>query len=325
MGKSWPSYLGLLEGRELERRADALRALLRSCRLCPHDCRVDRINGETGFCRAPGGAVVASATAHGGEEPVLSGRRGSGTIFFTHCNSRCLFCQNYDISQLAHGRETSEEELAEIYMALQQRGCHNVNFVTPAHFLPQIIGALLLAVERGFHLPLVYNSNGYDSVAVLRMLDGIIDIYLPDMKYGDDEAALALSRLPDYTEINKQAIAEMYRQVGLLRTDDDGIAESGLIIRHLVLPHGLAGSERVLQAIADIDPLISISLMGQYYPAFRACDDVRLNRRLTQREYSEAIEAMERLGLVNGWTQQISLLDDTFVPDFPGNKWTLDG
>jgi putative pyruvate formate lyase activating enzyme len=297
--------------------------MLKSCRLCPHDCRVDRAGGQLGFCRAPAHAVTSTASAHHGEEPVLSGVLGSGTIFFAFCNSRCLFCQNYDISQLAHGNQTSEEQLADTYLALQQRGCHNVNFVTPAHFLPQIVGALDLAVARGFRLPLVYNSNGYDSVAILKLLDGIIDIYLPDAKYGDEEVGRELSSLPNYPEINSAALAEMYRQVGLLETDQHGIAVSGLIVRHLVLPHGLAGTEKVLKAIAGIDPLINISLMGQYHPAYRSCDDARLDRRLTQKEYDEAIEIMEGLGLVNGWTQKIRLLDDTFIPDFPGNKWTL--
>jgi len=325
MGRQWPSYLNLVDNGELERRADGMRAILKRCRLCPHDCRVDRTAGQVGFCRAPAGAAYASATAHGGEEPVLSGTRGSGTIFFSFCNSRCLFCQNYDISQHAHGRPISEEELADLYLALQQRGCHNVNFVTPAHFLPSIIGALETAVRRGFRLPLVYNSNGYDSVAVLELLGGIVDIYLPDMKYADADVAERLSRLPNYPEINRAAIAEMYRQVGLLRTDEQGIAKSGLIIRHLVLPDGLAGTEKAMETIAEINPLINISLMGQYYPAYRACEDRSLGRRLTQREYDDAIASMERHGLVNGWTQQLRLLDDTYVPDFQGNKWTLDG
>jgi putative pyruvate formate lyase activating enzyme len=323
MAKQWPSYLGLNSGGELERRVEALHFMLYNCRLCPHECGADRVSGERGLCNAPGYAEFASASAHGGEEPALSGACGSGTIFFTHCNSRCLFCQNYDISQLEFGREISEEGLADLYLALQQRGCHNVNFVTPAHYLPQIVGALEIAIARGFRLPLVYNSNGYDSVPVLRMLDGIVDIYLPDMKYGDDGAARSLSSLPGYTRINRAAVAEMFRQVGLLETDEHGIARRGLIIRHLVLPHDLAATEKVLESIAGIDPLINVSLMGQYYPAYRACDDQRLNRRLLQGEYDEAVEAMERLGLVNGWTQQLRLLDDTFKPDFPGRKWDL--
>lgn len=297
--------------------------MLGNCKLCPHECGVDRLGGERGFCRAPGYVEYASASAHGGEEPVLSGTSGSGTIFFTYCNSRCMFCQNFDISQLEHGREISEDGIADLYLALQQRGCHNVNFVTPAHYIPQIVGALEIAADRGFHLPLVYNSNGYDSVPVLRLLDGIIDIYLPDMKYGNDEAARRLSSLPNYVEHNRAAIAEMYRQVGLLETDERGIARKGLIIRHLVLPNGLSGTGEVLKSIAEIDPSINISLMGQYYPAYRAGENQQLNRRLLQREYREAIETMERHGLVNGWTQQLHLLDDTYKPDFPGEKWKL--
>jgi putative pyruvate formate lyase activating enzyme len=324
MPDEWPSYLKLQSSGGLAGRADVLEVMLRECRLCPHECRVDRVAGKAGFCKAPAECIYSTACAHGGEEPVLSGYAGSGTIFLTYCNSRCIFCQNYDISQLAYGRPVSVEELTGLYLALQARGCHNVNFVTPAHYLPHIIRALVFAVEKGFRLPLVYNSNGYDSVEVLRLLDGVFDIYLPDMKYGDEEVARRLSSLPDYPEINRAAVAEMFRQVGLLETDARGIARRGLIVRHLVLPHDLSSTEVVLSTIAGIDTRIAVSLMGQYHPAYRASQVAELRRRLSWREYATAAAAMERLGLKNGWTQKIHLLDDTFKPDFKAKKWKLD-
>jgi putative pyruvate formate lyase activating enzyme len=260
------------------------------------------MEGQVGFCRASAHAVYSSTGPHRGEEPVLSGWTGSGTIFLTRCNSRCIFCQNADISQLAHGSPITVEELAEIYPALQQMGCHNVNFVTPAHYLPHLVSALVLAVERGFSLPLVYNSNGYDSVEVLRLLDGIIDIYLPDMKFNNARTAYRLSRLLDYPEINRKAIAEMYRQVGLLETDENGIAKRGLIVRHLVLPNNLSGTRGVMKAIAAIDKRITVNLMDQYRPCFRAIYEQQLNRRITRREFEEAQKAAENAGLVNVWT-----------------------
>ena len=323
MSEKWPSYLRLHETGELQNRAAALWEMMEECKLCPHECGVDRSAGETGLCRAPGDAYYSSATAHGGEEPALSGFNGSGTIFLTYCNSRCVFCQNYDISQLEYGEKISVDQLAGLYLALQSRGCHNVNFVTPAHFLPHIVDALVRAVVGGFRLPLVYNSNGYDSLAALELLDGVIDIYLPDMKYGDEKVAKRLSKLPDYPETNRTAIAEMFRQVGPLETDKRGIARRGLIVRHLVLPNNLAATEDVLRSIAEIDQRITVSLMGQYRPAYKASEFPELDRGLTKSEYSGAIKAMEDVGLIDGWTQQIHLLDDRYVPDFRGNKWTL--
>lgn len=324
MAEEWPAYLALHESGELQNRADILNSMLSECKLCPHECGVDRLNGQTGFCKAPGHCVYSTACAHHGEEPVLSGLAGSGTIFLTYCNSRCIFCQNFDISQLAHGQPTSVEQLAGMYLALQSRGCHNVNFVTPAHYLPQIISALVVAVDEGFRLPLVYNSNGYDRLEILALLDGIIDIYLPDMKYGDEETGRKLSELPNYPEVNRKAVAEMFRQVGPLVTDTRGIARRGLIVRHLVLPNSMAVTDGVLETIAEIDRRIAVSLMGQYHPAYRANEIEGLGRRLARREYDKAAFAMERLGLENGWTQKTHLLDDTFIPDFKGKKWRLD-
>jgi putative pyruvate formate lyase activating enzyme len=301
-----PAYLQLPE-RELRRRHAALDSMLSACRLCAHRCSVDRLSGERGFCRAPSYVVYNSACPHGGEEEPLSGSRGSGTVFFTFCNGRCLFCQNYDISQQARGSVISTKDLAEVYLELQAQGCHNVNFVSPAHFLPQIVGALVIAVEEGFDLPLVYNSNGYDSPEVLTLLDGIIDIYLPDFKFGNARSALRLARLPSYPSIAREAIAEMYRQVGRLETDEFGIACRGLIIRHLVLPNDAAASNIVLEWIAGLDTDIHISLMGQYHPAYRAQYDQDINRRITWQEYEAAKKKASELGLTNVWTQSCFL------------------
>ena len=292
MSSEWPSYLALYRSGELQHRAETLRNMYSDCRLCPHQCGVDRTTGQKGFCKAPADCVYSTACAHGGEEPVLSGYNGSGTIFFTYCNSRCSFCQNYDISQLAHGKTITVQGLADLYLALQSRGCHNVNFVTPAHYIPHIVEALVLAVREGFSIPLVYNSNGYDSVDILRLLDGVVDIYLPDMKYSHEPTGRRLSSLPEYPEISRAAVAEMFRQVGLLKTNERGIALRGLIIRHLVLPNDLAGTAGVLRSIADIDTRIALSLMGQYHPAYKACDMEGLNRRLTKNEYETAARLM---------------------------------
>lgn len=307
MNSDLPSYLYLHKKGELERRIDALYALMSPCVLCGHHCEANREEGGQGFCKAPSVAVYSSSMPHGGEEKPLSGNRGSGTIFLAFCNSRCVFCQNYDISQLAHGEIISVEELAKHYLRLQNTGCHNINFVTPAHFLPHLVAALVPAIDNGFSLPLVYNSNGYDSVEVLKLLDGIIDIYLPDMKYSNSKTAQSLSRLPKYPSISKAAVKEMYRQVGVLETDESGIAQKGLIIRHLVLPNDLSGTKAVLKWISDLDDRIHISLMGQYYPAYQAVFDDQLNRRITWDEYNSAKEYAKKIRLQNVWTQDVFL------------------
>jgi putative pyruvate formate lyase activating enzyme len=255
-------------------------------------------------------AEVASYNAHFGEEPPISGKRGSGTIFFSHCNLHCIYCQNYPISQFGHGRIIQPLELADMMMDLQQRGCHNVNLVTPSHMVAQILEALLLAVRRGFCLPLIYNSSGYDSPKALALLDEIIDIYLPDMRYSSNESAALLSGVKDYVEVNRVAIREMHRQVGVMQLDDTGIAVCGLLIRHLVLPHDLAGTRQTLQFIAEeISPQSHISLMSQYFPAHLAIGHAQIGRRITRAEYAKAALSLKEFGLENGWLQDNSELE----------------
>lgn len=301
-----PTYLELWAGGELRKRAQRAGQILKSCRLCPRRCGVDRTQGERGFCRSGLLPMVSSHTVHRGEEPPISGPRGSGTIFFTHCNLHCVFCQNYPVSQLGVGREVSVEALGRMMLDLQNRGCHNINLVTPAHFIPQILEALCGAVEEGFHLPLVYNTNGYDSLEALRLLQGIVDIYLPDMKYADADVAQTYSQASAYPAVNSAAIGEMYRQVGEERYAPDGTMERGLIIRHLLLPNGLAGTEKIARFVAEtLSPPCPISLMTQFFPAYRAKDYRQLRRRLYRREFEEALKILDRYGLQAGWVQEM--------------------
>ena len=246
-----PSYLDLWATGELRERAQRAGQILKACQLCPRRCGVNRTRGERGFCRSGLFPIVSSYNVHHGEEPPISGARGSGTIFLTHCNLHCVFCQNYPISQLGVGREKSVEALGQMMLDLQERGCHNINWVTPTHFVPQILDALFFAVERGFRLPLVYNTNGYDSPETLELLEGIVDIYLPDMKYADERTARVCSQAPNYPAVNASAIQEMYRQVGRGKYAGDGTMERGLIIRHLLLPNGLAGTESMARFVAE--------------------------------------------------------------------------
>ena len=301
-----PGYLALNRSGELTHRSEAAYSLLSSCRLCPRECGADRLSGEEGFCRSGAQPKVASWTLHPWEEPPISGARGSGTIFFSGCTGRCLFCQNYPISQLGVGNVVTVERLAEMMVELQQRGAHNVNLVTPTHFVPQILAALSLAVEMGLRLPLVYNSSGYESVEVLRLLDGVVDVWLPDAKYATDDVARRLSGFSRYVEHNRAALREMYRQVGdELLLDGEGIAQRGLIIRHLVLPGGLAGTREVLHWIAsELSPRVHVSLMGQYFPAYRAVGHPLLGRKLTTEEYEDALAAFDEADLERGWRQE---------------------
>jgi len=300
-----PSYLELWTNGELQKRAEKAGQTLKSCRLCPRQCRVNRTGEERGFCRAGFLPMVSSYTVHWGEEPPICGPRGSGTIFFTHCNLHCVFCQNYPVSQLRVGKEVSVEALGRMMLALQNRGCHNINLVTPTHFVPQILKALCLAVEEGFRLPFVYNTNGYDSLETLALLEGIVDIYLPDMKYADEDVARAYSQALDYPAVNSMAIREMYRQVGVGTYAPDGTMERGLIIRHLLLPNGLAGTEKMARFVAEtFSPPCPISLMTQFFPAYRAREFPELRRRLHRREFKEALEILDRYGLQRGWKQE---------------------
>jgi putative pyruvate formate lyase activating enzyme len=262
---------------------------------------VDRLSDQRGFCRTGRLAGVASYTPHFGEEDCLVGRAGSGTIFFSGCNLSCLFCQNYDISQQEAGREVSPGNLAKMMLALQDCGCHNINFVTPTHVVPQILEALALAREGGLHLPLVYNSGGYESIETLRLLEGVIDIYMPDAKYGQDGPALKYSGAPDYVERMKSALKEMHRQVGDLVLDEAGIARRGLLVRHLVLPEGIAGTEEVVRFISqEISKNTYLNVMAQYHPAYNACRFPELCRPISAREYGRALSLAADAGLTRG-------------------------
>jgi len=298
------SYLDLYKSGELLERVRQGYKRLKSCDICPHLCRVNRLKGEMGVCR--GGALtrVASANVHWGEEPPISGTRGSGTIFLTGCSLHCRFCQNFPISQLGSGNNMTTIELAAKCMKLQSLGVHNINFVTPTHFLPQILAALYLAVGKGFRLPIVWNSSGYELVDALCLLDGIVDIYLPDMKYAGNEEAVRFSSAPGYREINRAAVKEMLRQVGHLRVNDEGAAVKGLIIRHLVLPERAAGSAETLAWIGkNLGRETHVSVMKQYFPAHEAASIPGINRKITEAEYEEAVRALEEAGLENGWVQ----------------------
>ncbi|WP_434149227.1 radical SAM protein [Methylocaldum gracile subsp. desertum] len=292
-------YLTLLEGGELEQRVRIARQHLKSCDLCARYCRVDRPRTTQGaVCRTGERAVVYSYGPHYGEEDVLRGWNGSGTIFFSWCSLRCEFCQNWEISQKGEGREVGSDELAAMMLDLQARGCHNINLVTPSHVVAQILEATLIAARRGLTLPLVYNTAGYDSPEALALLDGIIDIYMPDMKYGDSVIAHRYSHVRNYWEVNRAAIKEMYRQVGNLRLAENGLAYRGLLVRHLILPASLAGTEKVLKFIArEISTETYVNLMGQYYPGYRASDLPELSRRIAATEYREVLDLARRLGL----------------------------
>ena len=292
---------------ELQKRVEAAYKLMESCRVCPRECGVNRLkNDKIGFCRSGLNPVISSVSPHYGEEPALSGTKGSGTIFLTNCNLRCAYCQNYPISQLGNGTERTPGELACQMIWLQEQGCHNLNLVTPTHFMPQILKAFSIARERGFILPIVYNTNGYESLEALRLLDGIVDIYLPDMRYSVDAVARTYSVAPHYPEINRAAVKEMFRQVGNVVFDEEGIAMRGLIIRHLVLPNGLSGTEGIMKFLAnDISKNVYVSLMAQYFPAYKAHEIKDLSRRITSDEYEEAYQIMQKYGLENGWIQNI--------------------
>jgi putative pyruvate formate lyase activating enzyme len=299
----YPSYIALSESGELEDRICRAYALLESCTVCPRKCRINRLDDERGFCRTGLLPVISSFGPHFGEEPPLVGQNGSGTIFVTHCNLSCEYCQNYDISQCGQGESVSCETLAGMMINLQQRDCHNINLVTPSHIVPQIIRSIGIAAEQGLNIPVVFNSGGYDSVDTLRLLDGIVDIYMPDAKYGSDDVAMALSHAPEYVGSMKAALKEMHRQVGDLIVTN-GLAVRGMIIRHLVLPENLAGSDRVLPWIAEnISRDSYVNIMNQYHPSWHTQGDGissfsrSLGRRITSDEYLYAIRCARHSGL----------------------------
>ncbi|MCL7453610.1 MAG: radical SAM protein [Anaerolineae bacterium] len=301
-----PGYVTLYRAGELQRRASVAWAMLARCELCPHRCGVNRLAGERGICGMGDQPKVSSWNLHAWEEPPISGSRGSGTIFFSGCTGRCRFCQNYPISQLGYGDVVSVARLAGMMLELQRRGAHNINLVTPTHFMPAILSALPHAVRQGLRLPLVYNTSGYERVEMLRLLEGVVEVWLPDAKYASDETARRLSGFGDYVRHNRAALHEMYRQVGsALVLDDQGLAWRGLIVRHMVLPDGLAGSAAVLSWIArELSAQIHVSLMDQYFPAHRAVADPILGRKVTPEEYQAALEAFDASGLEFGWCQQ---------------------
>lgn len=293
-----PSYLKLYREGTLQDRIDQTVALMESCALCPRECHVDRLSGELGFCRTGEKANVASLHAHFGEEAPLVGNSGSGTIFFRSCNLLCSFCQNYDISHDPEGGETAPKELAVMMLSLQRRGCHNINFVTPTHVVPQILQGLSIAIEHGLHVPLVYNTGGYDKVETLKILDGIFDIYMPDFKFWDAKWAEKFCKAPDYRKIAVTAIKEMHRQVGDLVVDESGIAVKGLLVRHLIMPSDVAGTREIMVFLADkISKDTYVNVMDQYHPCGKAFGEPAINRRITRNEYVMALRWAKDAGL----------------------------
>ncbi|MGA2331237.1 MAG: radical SAM protein [Syntrophales bacterium] len=293
-----PSYLKLYREGKLQDRIDRAAELMKDCSLCPRECHVDRLSGELGFCRTGEKARVASLHAHFGEESPLVGTGGSGTVFFRSCNLLCYFCQNYDISHDAGGGEVEPKDLADMMLSLQKRGCHNINFVTPSHVVPQILQGLFIAVERGLKVPLVYNTGGYDKVETLKILEDVFDIYMPDFKFWEARWSEKFCKAPDYRKIAAAAIKEMHRQVGDLLIDASGIAEKGLLVRHLVMPNDVSNTKEVMTFLADkISEDTYVNVMDQYHPCGKATLDPAINRRLTRKEYVEAVRQARKAGL----------------------------
>lgn len=318
-----PRYLALVESGEMDDHIKRAWQLAEECKLCPRGCGVDRREGNVGVCGAGNKLRVSSFIRHRGEEPVLSGTRGSGTVFFSYCGLRCRFCQNHQISFAGEGVDISTENFAEGILKLQDKGVHNINWVTPTHYLPWLLEGLKIAIKDGLRIPLVYNCGGYESLEALRLLDGVVDIYLPDAKYADRELAQKLSAAPDYPEINRQALAEMWRQVGELETDEEGeggIAYKGLIVRHLIIPGEVENTRGVLRMLKEtVGVKVAISLMGQYFPTYRM-KGTPYDRTLTAREYQEAADYMMELGFANGWIQHGLGVELRHRPDFRKNK-----
>jgi putative pyruvate formate lyase activating enzyme len=297
-----PSYISLFEKGELNQRIGLLKEFLKECRLCPRECRVNRLNGKVGVCKAGPELMVSNAFPHFGEESPLVGTHGSGTIFLTHCNLRCIFCQNYDISHLGKGERITSSDMARFMLRLQEAGCHNINFVTPTHYVPQIVSSLPEAIEKGLRLPIVYNCSGYEPIEVIQLLEGVVDIYMPDAKYMDERDSLRFSNAPDYPLVIKRVLIEMHRQVGDLITNSKGIAERGLLIRHLVMPNGVASSEAVLKFIAEEISVHSyVNIMDQYRPEYRAYEYPEINCRISHKEYLEVVQIAKRFRLYRGF------------------------
>lgn len=317
---SVPSYIALHESGELRARAETLRSMLASCRICPHDCGNNRLRGEIARCYSAELPVVSAYTPHFGEEPALVGTHGVGNIFFGNCNLRCVYCQNYLISQnhkVERANEVSISRLAEMMLELQAKGCHEIGLVSPTHFVPQIVMAVEEAAGRGLRLPLIYNTNAYDAVDVLRLLEGIIDIYLPDLKYADDEMGREFSKVDGYATHARNALLEMHRQVGSrLLKGEDGLVKRGLIIRHLVLPNDIASSKETLTWIHDtLGTETSLSVMSQYFPVHRALSNPLLDRKVRESEYEKVLAFLEKLGMEDGWAQEFEA-SDYYRPEF---------
>jgi len=306
----FPVYLAAYSNPRLDKLIEDSFRLLESCCICPRRCKVNRLKNEKGFCKTGLKPIVCSFMPHHGEEPPISGKLGSGTIFFSHCNMACVYCQNYEFSQIEEGKEVGFEELADFMLQLQDMGCHNINLVTPTHVMPQILKALCIAIPKGLKLPLVYNTGGYELPEIIKLLDGIVDIYLPDMRYADNDMAAKYSSAPDYAKYNQEAVKEMHRQVGVAKMNEEGIIKKGLIIRHLVLPNNIAGTDKIMESIAtQLSKDTHISLMSQYFPCYKAAQFKEILRRITLKEYEDAKGTMHRWGLNNGWLQDSGGLD----------------
>ncbi len=295
-----PTYLDLLQTGELKKRSDTLKRMLENCTLCPHKCMVNRVAGEKGRCRTLDKAIVSSYQRHFGEEKELVGFNGSGTIFFSNCNLSCVFCQNYEISSCGEGEEVDTKILSEIMLYLQSLGCHNINLVSPSHIVPHITEGIYMAAQKGLNIPIIYNTNGYDLVDTLRILEGIVDIYMPDIKFADDSIGYKYTGVKNYYSMATNAIIEMYRQVGNLKTDNRNIAYKGLLIRHLVMPENLAGTDKIMRFIGDnISKDAYVNIMGQYYPSYKAHKFTEISRRISVSEYKKAVEVAKLAGLRN--------------------------
>ncbi|MCX6149492.1 MAG: radical SAM protein [Ignavibacteriales bacterium] len=318
-----PSYIKLYKSGELQNQVAEADRILEFCNSCPHDCQAERLNNNFGICLSGSLPIVSSYTAHHGEEPGLSGTKGAGNIFFGNCNLQCIYCQNFEISQnwrQEDSYEVSLEKLAEIMIELQDKHCHNIGLVSPTHFAPQILKSILLAVEKGLSLPIIYNSNGYDSVEMLKLFKDVIDIYLPDLKYGNNENGKSYSNAENYFDFAKLAIKEMYNQVGDELIYENGVVVKGLIIRHLVLPNDLSDSENVFKFIAEeLNPNVHISLMSQYFPTNNAHKEILLDRTLRISEYEKALSLMEKYGLKNGWVQELESTN-FYRPEFKTDR-----
>ncbi len=292
--------------------------ILEQCTICPHNCKINRKNGQVGRCKSKDTVKIALYSTHNFEEPCISGKKGSGTVFFSNCNLNCVFCQNYEISQEGKGIEITINRLAEIFLEQQEKDVENINLVTPTSYVPQIIEAIKLARKQGLKLPIVYNTNGYEKVETLKMLEGYIDIYLPDFKYSDNKLAKRLSKVDNYFEITTEALKEMYRQTGKAIFDDRGIMKKGMIIRHLVLPNHILNSRRVLKWINDNMNDVYVSIMAQYFPTYKAKEINEINRKLTKEEYNQIENYLYRLNLENGYIQELGEHEEEYVP-----KWEM--